>query len=390
MSRLANTFLLATLVATSSYASAAPPDADLIRARANFRNENVAPVTLRAMEAFFPTELVSARPNRLSFPKGADLKPIRYRFDNQERSLDDMIAQTYTNAMVVVRNGKIVYELYRNGANAASRFQIQSISKSVNSLLIGQAIGEGRIGSVDDPIDRYIPELRGSAYEGVSIADALQMQSGVAYDDNGQDAERFNAMVVRNETGNTVDFAKTLSKRVDGRPFNYSTLESCILGEVVARATGMSLAKYTTARLWGPGGMQYSASWWIDGKTGHGLAGGGLNASARDLAKIGQIILDRGRVNGNQVVPAAWIDRLTGPSGSAVNTGEDRWSYRDQWWIDRASGAIVGRGYMGQLLYIHRPSRTVIVKFSYVPSTVEFLPVENEMMAAFDAIAASP
>lgn len=339
------------------------------------------------MDAFYPTEPFAA-PHPLVTPLGRPLTTVTYNRGGKTYTLDDLMTRTYGNVLLVVRDGQVVYESYRNGATADSRFQIMSISKSVNAVLLGQAVAQGKIASIADPISRYLPELVGSAYEKVSIDDALQMRSGVVYDNEGDDSARFNAMTVRNETGGAIEFAETLKKRKSGRPYSYSTLEACVLGALVERVNGRSLSRITELGLWQPGRMASPGFWQIEGATGRGIAGGGLSITARDLARVGEIMLDGGRYAGRQVVPAKWVARIEDGRATAFDTDEAPWRYRDQWWVEKATNAIVGRGYMGQLLYIDRPTRTVIVKYSYVPDAVEFEPIEAEMVEAFHAIVA--
>lgn len=210
------------------------------------------------------------------------------------------------------------------------------------------------------------------------------------YADHGADAERWAKLALRSETGTTIDFARSLKIRLPGRPYNNSTMESCLLGIVLARATGKSLAELTEAKLWDPLHLEYPATWRVESRSRFALTGGGLSMSARVLARIGQLMLDEGRAGPTQILPQSWLARIEDGRADAYDAKERGWHHRELWWIEPDGGAIVGRGYMGQLLYIDRPSRTVVVKLSYVPDAVPFYPIEDEMVSALAAIVRSP
>ena len=379
---------LLTVAPAYSADTVALADPGLANARKHVYDPDLAPVTLRAMEKFYRVATVHPGPGGRR-PKRAPQALSGFSYVSQGRTWDDaaLMTRTATNAMLVMKDGQIFYERYRNGADADSRFVIMSISKSVTSLLVGAAIAAGNIRSDSDQVVRYLPELRGSAYDGVTIAQVLQMRSGVVYDEDGNDAQRFNDLVLR-QGGTIVGFAKTLGRRDPARPFNYSTFEACLLGVVVERATHRTLDQLTEDTLWRPGGMVDEAFWMVEQNSSpnpSGLGGGGLNATARDLARLGEIVADGGSIDGRRILPASWIARLTAPEAHPV-VQDNHWIYRDQWWLDPETGAIVGRGYLGQLLYIDPRTHVVIVKFSYIPVDNKFLPIEDEMMDAFRAV----
>ncbi|NKJ42839.1 serine hydrolase [Novosphingobium sp. SG720] len=294
--------------------------------------------------------------------------------------------RTFTNAMLVMRDGKIVHESYRNNTDAATHYISFSMAKSITSLLVGIAVNQGAIKSIDQPVTDYVPELKGSGYDGVTIRQVLQMRSGVDYEeryDFGATPSTAAKIFLNAIVANTERFADTAPrlgrKWKPGSHFNYSTLDTSVLGWILERATRQPLASFMAQNLWQPMGMESYGYWLADGAPGVGreLNGMGYNATLRDFARLGQMMLDQGRFNGRQIVPAEWVrqstamipnaDPGTPPPPPEVTDPFARSGYGFQWWKLDDTGAYTALGLQGQFIYVHPATRTVIVKLSFFP-----------------------
>jgi CubicO group peptidase (beta-lactamase class C family) len=252
----------------------------------------------------------------------------------------------------VLKDGKIALERYARGVTERTLWQSMSIAKSVVSTLVGIALKEGKIGSLDDAIDdaRYIPELAGSAYQGVTIRNMLQMASGVEwrespYEDPTSDAYYILATCIGNRTsGGTLDRMLGLRRVVDpvtGRPveqgtvWHYSTGEAFLTGLLLQRATGVSIAQYLEQKLWKPAHMEHDGVWIRESDGGVSFGGIGFNATLRDYGRFGQLILNNGVLpNGQSLLPANWVkDATTWFAPSAIPGFADNGEYGYMWWF---------------------------------------------------------
>lgn len=309
--------------------------------------------------------------------------------------------RTYTNAMLVIRHGKVVFEDYRNRSNDMTRFLSMSMAKTITSMLVGIALNEGKLASLDDPATKYVPELKGTGYDGVTIRQILQMRSGIDY------VERYDFGAHPSFAGKLHEQAIVLNKMrfaagalevkprdPPGAKFNYSTLNTMVLGWVLENATGAKLEDYTREKLWGPLGAQADAFWMADGPPGQGRAlnGMGFNATLRDYGRLGLLLLNKGRRGDTQIVPAAWIRQATTmlPTGLSASSGAGFPGYGFQiWQVDDEPGAFAAVGLAGQYIYVSPATDTVIVKLSYYPPAAPPA-VEAEAVAYFKAIAHAP
>lgn len=384
---VAGILLLAVLGACSE------PREGVVEARRAVETYPLSAVTFRAMDAFFPTVTVRRGERISALPQGAQALSGDTLVDLGDGAvtLERALRRTDTNALLVVKDGEIVYERYLNGSDASSRFIGWSMSKSIVSLLVGIAIDEGYIGGIDDVADRYWPPLRDTPFAGVTIRELLRMRAGVNY----TEWKRFGTPDVdvladqslfRGERRFT-DIG-TLGLERDSEPgeqFNYSTLTTCIIGRIIEEATGVPLAEYTQEKLWKPGGMQSDGFWLLDGKPpeGRAFAGGGFNAVLRDFARLGLMVLQRGELDGVQVVPAGWIEESVRYDGTGPVLPRTPRGYGYQWWTFLGTNIHEAVGIHGQFISIDPDTNTVIVKTSYWP---ERGGGERENLVLFTAI----
>jgi CubicO group peptidase (beta-lactamase class C family) len=336
-------------------------------------DNNVSSLMFRSMDTLFTTRTVARSGPVWNLPHEDHALDFSYRWNGADLAATDFLERTYTNALLVMKDGRIVSEIYRNNTDAGSRFIAWSMTKSITSVLIGCALAEGRIDSLDTPISDYLPELRGGGYEGVTIRQVMQMRSGVDYEERydfgnpGTAASNHIAALVRN-TARFADVARTLPRiHAPGEFFQYKTIDTAVLGWLVERATQGSVAAYTEHCLWEPLGAEADAFYIMDGAPGVGreFSGAGFNATLRDFARFGQMVLDGGVADGRRIVSAEWIAESTQPSGGEESQG--RGGYGLQWWTMGGSAAFAAIGLQGQYIYIDPATRSVIVKLSYFP-----------------------
>jgi CubicO group peptidase (beta-lactamase class C family) len=335
-------------------------------------DNDVSSLAFRSMDTLFTTRTVPRSGPVWTLPQDDHALDVGYSWQGQRYTAQQFLERTYTNALLVIKDGKVVSELYRNATHERSRFIAWSMTKSVTSVLIGCALAEGRIDSLDTPISRYLPELKGGGYEGVSIRHVMQMRSGVDYEERydfehpGRAASNHIAALVKN-VARFADAARTLPRiHEPGSVFQYKTIDTAVLGWLVERVTQGSVAAYTARCLWEPLGAEADAFYIMDGSPGLGreFSGAGFNATLRDFGRIGQMVLDGGVANGRRIVSADWIRQSTQPTGPEDN---QRGGYGLQWWTLANTDAFAAIGLQGQYIYIDPSTRTVVVKLSYFP-----------------------
>lgn len=374
---LAPLLLAATAMSAPAAAPTDIPVDPVIQMREHWLDADINAFNFRHSADMFETRAVPHGVSVRALPDGQPITPPRFQQGGVTYSYDDWARRTYTNAIIVLRDGKIVFEQYRNRSQPSDRFISFSMAKSITSLLIGIALDQGKIASLDDPAGKYVPELRKGAYGDVTIRQLLQMRSGVDYDERYDFGEKpsvaalihRHAIVLNEErfADRAVGIARAAKP---GSRFNYATLDTAVLGWVLERATGQSLAAFTTANLWQPAGMEGDAFWIADGLEGAGreLSGMGFNATLRDYARLGQLMLDDGLRDGKPVLPRGWIKQATRMIPFAQPTALGGRGYGFQFWqLDDQPGAYTALGLAGQFIYVHPQSRTVIVKLSHYP-----------------------
>jgi CubicO group peptidase (beta-lactamase class C family) len=347
--------------------------------------------TFTHMNWVLPTERIAkGEPDPLP-EEPADLGMLTY---GDGYNLDDLHRRTNTTAFVVLRDGMLVHEAYPGAfARPGARMQLFSVSKSVLSMMVGIALAEKLIGSVDDPVSTYRPDFRGTAYQDVTIAQLLDMSSGVGdlevWDVEDSGIKRFERAVAGG--GDVAQIVKDAPRsRKAGERFNYSTFDSQVLGWVMEAATGETLARYASRKLWQKIGAERDAYYWLTRrKPRTAIGAGSLNATARDLARLGQMMADDGLVAGERVIPADWVRRSRVPRhavGTLGPSGYPHYGYANHWWtLD--DGAFTAVGVHGQYLYVDPAARVVIVKCSAWP-TQDDPARDKESISALKAVAA--
>jgi CubicO group peptidase (beta-lactamase class C family) len=271
------------------------------------------------------------------------------------KSMDDFLLESETVALLVIRNDTILFERYCYYRDSTTVHPSFSVSKSFVSALVGIAINEGAIGSVNDPINKYLPELKNPGMEKVTIDDLLQMRTGFKYNEGyfnpfGNVAKYYYGL-------NIPKYITQLEAGEEpGGKFHYVSVASQLLGMIVERATGKKLEQYLQEKIWVPLGMESDATWSIDSKkSGTVKAFCCLNATARDFAKFGRLYLNKGNWNGVQIVPEVWVARSITPYTKGQNF------YSTQWWL-LGEGRFAAVGFLGQYIAVDPATKTIFVR----------------------------
>lgn len=278
----------------------------------------------------------------------------------------DWVAERHITSVVVLHRGEVAFEEYYLGTGPGDLRISWSMGKSVLAALFGISVLNGEIASIEDPVTKYAPALAGSAYEGVSIRNLLNMASGVAfdedYDDFWSDINRMGRVVALG--GSLDEFAAGIDSRAGapGAAFRYVSIDTHVLGMVLRGATGRRIPALASERLFTPLRLE-ATPYYLTDSDANAFVLGGLGLTSRDYARFGQMVLEDGRVGGVEVVPEVWVAEMTAPSAPAAPGARDGGGYGYQWWIPPAGGRaeVFARGVYGQYIWIDRARDAVVV-----------------------------
>ena len=325
----------------------------------------------------FPARELTPSKEPFHFETNPDEERVRTQFEASSgmEDFESFLEANNTQAFLVIQDDTILYERYFNRASRDSIVTSFSTAKSFVSALIGIAISEGHIHSVEDPITDYIPELkeRDPAFANITIRNLLMMSSGIKYEEfpfaNGDDAKTYYYPDLRK-----LALEHTFMVSQPGKQFLYNNYHPLLLGLILERATGTSVTNYLQEKIWTPIGMEYSGSWSLD-ETGFEKMESGINARAIDFAKFGRLFLQNGDWNGVQVVPAEWVIESTQadrsvdyetyyPKGFIFKDGQGYYKY--MWWgiqHSETDHTFIAMGNHGQFVYIYPEKKLLILRF---------------------------
>jgi hypothetical protein len=334
--------------------------------------------TFRNIDRLFPTHTILHAQKILPLPMAQ--RPLsNFRMSDANRGgrpveLETFLELNRVAGLLVLKDGQIKLERYRYGNTEHTRWMSMSIAKSVTSTLIGIAIQQGKIASIHDPVVKYVPDLKNTAYQTASVRDVLMMASGVrwseAYSDPRSDRRRLLEAQIAQQSGGAMAVMKSLPRQAEpGTLANYNTGETQIAAQVLRNAIGKSLASYLSEQIWSRFGMEADANWWLDSPDGVEIGGSGISATLRDYGRFGMFMLSGGVVDGKSVLPKGWAYEATTPkilkNGAPLQYGYLWWPAPDaQGQRDAAYAAI---GIHGQYLYVNPATRVVIVVWGAQP-----------------------
>ena len=309
------------------------------------------------------SRIISTGKDVYTLPKGA---PLDVGIDVDAYMKDQRAA-----GLVIIQDGKIRLEKYGLDFSGNGRWTSFSVAKSFTSTLVGAAIKDVYIKSIDDKVSDYIPDLKGSVYDDVTIKQLLTMTSGVKwnedYADPKSDVALFNAHKAEPGVDVTVSYMRKLKREVPpGTKWVYKTGETNLIGVLVSSATKKNLSDYLSEKVWRPFGMEQNASWLL-GPTGHEISGCCVQASTRDFARFGLFILGGGMAEGKAVLPDGWIAAAT---TKHADTSQAEFGYGYQWWTMN-DGSYTARGIFGQGIFIDPRRKLIIASNSNWPHATD-------------------
>ena len=353
---------------------------------------DLAVSTYRNIDRLFPTRTITAGGHPYALPMAPiQLENVQFTWQDRTYDLFDYVALDSVTAMLVLKDGKVAYETYQRGNTEKTRWMSMSMAKSVTSTLAAAALHDGSIKSLDSQVVDYVPRLRGSAYDGVTLRNVLMMASGVKWTEafTNPDSDRralLKAQMSQVPGSVMALMASRLRAAEPGTVNNYNTGEAQVLAEVVHSAVKMPLADYLTQKIWQPFGMEHDAKWWLDSPNGMEIGGSGISATLRDFGRFGLFFMNGGKINGQSILPDGWVREATSPTvlkdGKPLNYGYMWWPAQTEASIK--DGAYSAIGMQGQNIYINPAQNVVIVTFGDQPK-----PLRRNLIAPlafFDAV----
>lgn len=367
---------------------------------------------------------ISAIGNTVMIPRSGNIFELEENYDesigqlqltdanNKETTVERAFEENYTDGILVVKNDKILYEKYYNGFDKDQHHIWYSATKSLTSTAFGILVDQGKLNLEDSPV-KYIPELKGSGFERVTIQNVLDHSSSIDFKENYTDPQSefltiyAPAMDMERIPGaadatpenteiygiyNFLDkFIRPNENETAGDVFDYSSPNSDLLGWMIARISGMPYEKFVQKHIWSKLGTEHDASILAD-RAYMAISTGGFNSTLRDAARFGSMILNRGNYNGSQIVSAEWVDeplKLTDKDKQKmIDNGkyeENAWiAYKNMWWIiDENKGEYAAVGVHGQVIYINRQANLVVSYFSSQPdaSAANYKPFMSKIKA---------
>jgi len=299
---------------------------------------------------------------------------VEYRYKDGTRTeiLEDLLKRTDTRAFLIIKDDRLIYGMYLE----SSRQEINtsfSVAKSFDSAMIGAAIADGYISSVDDPVIKYIPEIAGRGLDTLTIRNLIRMDTGIRYRSEADIFVPFSDDAFTYYPPDLREIALSVQpgETPIGTAFHYNNFHPLLEGIIIERATGMPVAEYLQERIWKPMGAEFPASWSIDSEaSGFEKMESGINARAVDYARFGLIYLHNGFWNGKQILPAEWVAESTKPNTKPFEVAQS-WEeaggyYGYHWWgLNNADGTydFSARGNLGQMIYVAPRKNMVIVRF---------------------------
>ena len=322
---------------------------------------------------FIDSSTLSPSSNPLNFKSSKTISlPASFIFNDAVIGTENFLQRTDTSALLILQNGRIQFEKYWLTGGENVQWMSMSVAKSFISALVGIAIRDGHINNIEEAISDYVPELKNSPYNNVRIKDVLQMSSGASWNEDYSDPESdINRWAKIFALGGSFDeFIQTLSYDFKpGTRNHYNSMDTQALGMLVNRATGKTITNYMTEMLWHPMGASNEGYWLLDSE-GMEMAFAGLNITARDYAKFGELYRLDGKLNGQQIVPKSWVKDSITPDGPHLTPGDNPLSdyplgYGYQWWVPGGDkGEFMAIGVYNQMIYVAPESNMVIVKLS--------------------------
>ena len=335
------------------------------RAKLPFWSPQEKPFGFRNMEKIASGNVVKRGARVTALPYASRELAVQYQFQGAEWNTDRFMEANNVAGLLILHDGKILLERYALGLEENGRWTSFSVAKSFTSTLVGAALRDGKIQSLEDPVAKYLPALKGSAYETVSLRNLLNMASGVKWNEDYTDPK---SDVLTPNSSSVAYMSKLPRAAEQGTKFNYNTSETHLVGKIVIAATGKPLATYLSEKIWSKLGMEHDAFWMT---SGDGLEMGGccLSVSLRDYGRFGVFIQNGGVIPGKQVFAPDWMEKATQPTPFSLNNDLGR-GYGYQWWTG-AGGSFFATGIFGQHIQFFPDDKLIVVSLSAWPTATD-------------------
>ncbi len=367
--------LLCICISLSVTAQAAPDEERLgkdkgypVGSRSNwFYDETVRVGSFTHLDTIWPHNTLARAQTPSELKRATEEPTFQYPFEGKKYSIDDYLEHQRVTGLLIIKDGQILVERYQYNRTAKDRFVSQSMAKSLVSLAIGLALSEGKIGSLDDTVATYVPELKGYAYGETQLRNILRMSSGVDFSEhyNGRDdLAKFSLLL---HTKGSIAALRAFNDRDDpeGERFHYASIETQVLAVVVRAVTGKNLSQYLTEKLWQPMGAEADATW-VNTSDGLERAAADFSATLRDWGRLGVLLANDGRLNGQQILPQDYLLEATDwrchPRIFAPKKATPWFGYGYQFWTfptERRRFALIG--IYGQAIYVDPELKLVLV-----------------------------
>lgn len=371
--------VLSVLYPVSLLAQSAGPAALPTNQNVLFWTQAERDSTFRQMEKVFPVHTIVAGGGKVHhFGQG---KPLALGFD-----IDEYMKSQHAAGLIIIENNKIRLEKYAMGFDAASRWTSFSVAKSFTSSLAAAALHDGKIRSLEDRITVYLPEMKGSAYDDVTVRQLLTMTSGVKWNEDYSDPKSDVALFSQHQADPGVDVTVSYMRKLPreapaGSKWVYKTGETNLIGVVISRAVGKTLSEYLSEKIWKPYGMERDAIWMV-GTTGAEVSGCCISATLRDYARLGEFILGGGRIGSKEVFPKDWLSQATTKQADIGAPGR---GYGYQWWT-WDDGSFAAQGIFGQSILLDPKRKLIIATFGSWPTAVDRQGLQVARQKFFNAV----
>ncbi|MBS0547292.1 MAG: serine hydrolase [Proteobacteria bacterium] len=354
------------------------------------------PYGYRIVDKLFAHRVIARGPAARELPRGPEIDP-RYTVDGVEHDVASFMDRNVITGLLVIRHGKVVLERYGLGLGEHDRWSTMSTVKSMTAMLVGAAVRDGAIASIDAPLTQFLPALRGSAYEGVSLRHVMTMSSGVRwnedYTDRNSDVNRYSKSLADKVPGGVLKLMASLPRaHRAGEVFLYNSGDTYLLGAALTAAIGKPLADYMSDKVWKPAGMECDAFYTLESEGGQEIGGSRAGMILRDFGRFGLFVLNDGVIDGARVLPESWVEAAATPAFAVpAPPVNDITHYGYSWWL--GDGVMAALGHAGQRIDVFRKEGLVVVTLGAFPQPLYAPPTDhnrrNEVAAFTRAVRAA-
>jgi len=331
----------------------------------------------RIVDRLFATRTIARGPAPKTMPRAPEVQ-AGYALDGETRDVAEFMDRNNVAGLLAIHRGHIILERYGLGFQPEERWSTMSTVKSMTAMLVGAALHDGAIASLDDPVTRYVRTLAGCAYEDVTVRHLLTMSSGIDwredYTDKLSHVNRYSKSLADKVPGGVLALLRACPRgNPAGAVWQYNTGDTYLLGAVLSAATGGTLADYMSKRIWQPCGMEFDGFYTLESDDGQEIGGSRAGMSLRDIGRFAQFVLDDGVVDGRRILPEGWVEQSATPAfqipadqHAAHRRALDLRAYGYSWWL-RGDGAMMAMGHSGQRIFIDRNADLAVVQLAVYP-----------------------